>query len=215
MKGRALVALNAAVLASVMLAGTAFAASVEPVLVDGNPVCSGAGGPSGVSLGFDHGVKLDPPAEGTIDVGPGTVTISDIDTSVNPATFTWTSSGVTILAVIVKGGDGANVYNYNPPATTTDSGLQAPNGFSHINFCYNEEAPPPPEFGSLKVTKDIPGVPEGFTGSFDVRVTCTGDVHFDRTIEFPDPGFVTINDIPAGASCLVVEGEKSAPPTGF
>src|SRR3954452_24199233 len=121
MKWRALAALNAAVLASVMLGGTALAASVDLVLVDGNPVCSGAGGPSGESLGFDYGVKVDPPQAGTVAVGGGTVTISDVDTSVNPATFTWTSSGVTILAVIVKGGDNANVYYYNPPATTTDS----------------------------------------------------------------------------------------------
>ena len=58
--------------------GPVLATHVDPVLVDGNPVCSGAGGPSGASLGFDNGVKVDPPA-GTIDVGPGTVTISDIE----------------------------------------------------------------------------------------------------------------------------------------
>ncbi len=158
MKRRALVALNAAVLASVMLSGTAFATSVDPVLVDGNPVCSGAGGPSGASLGFDNGVKVDPPVAGTVDVGPGTVTVSDIDTSVNPATFTWTSSGVTILAVIVKGGSNANVYYYNPPAATTDSGLHAPNGFSHLEFCYNDTPP-----GSLEITKLVTGGPQGFT----------------------------------------------------
>jgi hypothetical protein len=115
-------------------------------LKDGNPVCSGPGGPAGESLGFaNEGVKIDPPAEGTFDVGDGTVTISDIDTSVNPATFTWTSEDVVVLAVIVKGGSNANVYFYNPPATTTDDGLHAPNGFSHIEICWeNPEATPEP-----------------------------------------------------------------------
>src|SRR6476469_1719091 len=123
MKRRALAALTAAVLTSVMLGGTALAASVDPVLVDGNPVCSGTGGPSGPSLGFDYGIKVDPPKEGTFNVGAGTVTISDIDTSVNPATFNWSASNVVILAVIGKGGSNANVYYYpNPPGSYADTG---------------------------------------------------------------------------------------------
>src|SRR3954454_5952889 len=73
----------------------------------------------------------------------------------------------------------------------------------------------PPEFGSLMVTKEIPGVPEGFTGSFDIHVTCTGDFQADRTIDFPAPGSVTIDDIPAGAQCLVIETDRSDPPAGF
>ncbi len=40
-------------------------------------------------------------------------------------------------------------------------------------------------------------------------------VQFDRTIEFPDPGFVTIDDIPAGAECLVIETSRSDPPAGI
>jgi hypothetical protein len=69
--------------------------------------------------------------------------------------------------------------------------------------------------GALKITKVIPSVPAGFTGSFDVHVTCTGGLQFDRTIAFPTPGSVTIDDIPAGASCVVIETGKSAPPAGF
>jgi fimbrial isopeptide formation D2 family protein len=69
--------------------------------------------------------------------------------------------------------------------------------------------------GSLKVTKDIPDVPEGFTGSFGIHVTCTSGVTFDRTIAFPDPGFVTIDGIAAGSVCIVIETSKSDPPAGF
>jgi hypothetical protein len=143
-RARLAAVLGASLLATLVVAGPVAATHVTPVLKDGNPVCSGPGGPAGESLGFaNEGVKIDPPAEGTFDVGDGTVTISDIDTSVNPATFTWTSEGVVVLAVIVKGGSNANVYFYNPPPTTTDDGLHAPNGFSHIEICW-EAAPPPP-----------------------------------------------------------------------
>ena len=117
--------------------GPVAATAVEPVFYDGNPVCSGEGDPSGVSLGFDNGVKVDPPSNGTFNVGPGTVTVE----ITSPGVFTWTSSGVVLTAVIVKGGNGANVYFYNPPAATTDSGLHAPQGFSYLNFCYDEATP--------------------------------------------------------------------------
>src|SRR5688572_4449780 len=125
--------LGATMLFSLVAAGPIAATHVAPVEKPGNPVCSGPGGPSGESLGFANpGVKVDPPEEGTFDVGPGTVEIDITSAGV----FTWTSEGVTILAVIVKGGPNANVYFYNPPPTTSDSGLHAPQGFSHIEFCW-------------------------------------------------------------------------------
>ncbi len=211
MRRRAVAAIGVALLASVMLGGTALAASVDPVLVDGNPVCSGSGGPSGPSLGFDYGIKVDPPKEGTFALGSGTVTISDIDTSVNPATFTWSSSGVTVLAVIVKGGPNANVYYYNPPASTGDSGLHAPNGFSHINFCYDDAQMP----GTLKVKKVVEGGPEGFTGTFPVTVDCGDGGTFTGDINYPNTGYRTFIDLPAGAECSVTEGTLPDAPDGY
>ena len=186
------------------------ASSVVPVFVAGNPTCA--------DLGFDNELKIDPPKAGVFDVNGGTVTISNIDTSVNPATFTWSSSGVTIAAVSVKGGnggqgEGANVYYYNPPPTTSDTGLHAANGFSHINICWNDQ--PPPAKGSLKITKVVTGAPEGFEGSFDVTVNCGEAGTFGRTISYPTPGFVTIDDILAGAQCSVVETDKVGPPAGM
>lgn len=211
MRRRALAALSAVVLTSVMLGGTALAASVDPVLVDGNPVCSGSGGPSGPSLGFDYGIKIDPPKEGTFALGAGTVTVSDIDTSVNPATFTWSSSGVTVLAVIVKGGPAANVYYYNPPASSGDSGLHAPNGFSHINFCYDDAQMP----GTLKVKKVVEGGPEGFEGTFPVTVDCGDGGTYTGDISYPNTGYRTFIDLPAGAECTVTEGTLPAAPDGY
>src|SRR4051794_30779346 len=73
----------------------------------------------------------------------------------------------------------------------------------------------PASTGSVSVTKAISNVPAGFTGTFGVRVTCTGNVQFDRTIDFPALGSVTIGGIAAGASCIVTETSRSAAPTGF
>ena len=178
-------AIGASLLLSLLIAAPVAATHVTPVLVAGNPFCSDTSdeGGSGPDLGFDHGIKIEPPGAGTFNVGPGTVTISNVNTSVNPATFTWTSSGVIVAAISVKGGSDANVYYYNPPATTTDSGLHAPNGFSHINICWNDQPP-----GSLKITKTVTGGPQGFSGSFDVHVDCGQNGTFDRTIAYPGPG---------------------------
>jgi len=69
--------------------------------------------------------------------------------------------------------------------------------------------------GDLTIIKEVTGGPEGFEGSFDVHVDCGADGVFDRTIDFPDPGEVTIDDIPAGAECTVTETGVPADPDGF
>jgi uncharacterized repeat protein (TIGR01451 family) len=70
--------------------------------------------------------------------------------------------------------------------------------------------------GSLKVTKIVsPAAPEGFTGSFGIRISCTDMDPINTTIEFPDPGFITVDDIPAGSVCVVIETSRSDPPDGF
>jgi len=127
--------LGAVLLLGLLAAGPALATHVDPEKVLGNPTCE--------DLGYDPGVKIDPPADGTYDVGDGTVEIE----ITGDGEFTWTSDGVVVLAVIVKGGaetpqegPSANVYRYNPPAATTDDGLHAPHGFSHIEICFEEEA---------------------------------------------------------------------------
>lgn len=201
---------GASLLATLVLAGPVAATHVAPELIEGNPVCSGEGGPSGPSLGFANpGVKIDPPAEGTFDVGDGTVTISDIDNSVNPATFTWTSHDVVVLAVIVKGGPNANVYRYNPPPTTADDGLHAPNGFSHIEICWQDPTPPPT--GSLKVTKVVTGGTSDAT--FTIHVDCGEAFEDDVTLKAGES--FTKADLPVGTECTVTEPDQPAPPDGF
>jgi len=104
--------------------------SVTPDDWNDNPTC--------VDLGFEQGIKFDPPnpvASGNIlwDFDPA-------DPYVN-----WSSS-FPVDAVIMKGGSvGANVYYYSPPSDG-DRGLATPinpsgkpAGLSHIDFCYNNE----------------------------------------------------------------------------
>jgi hypothetical protein len=192
---------GASLLATLVVAGPVAATHVTPVLKDGNPVCSGPGGPAGESLGFANpGVKIDPPTEGTVDVGDGTVTISDIDTSVNPATFTWTSDGVVVLAVIVKGGNNANVYFYNPPPTTTDDGLHAPNGFSHIEICW-EDAPSP--------TPVVTPAPTPVVTPSPTPVVTPAPTPGEETAA-PTPGGETAAPTPAPSGGVLAE---TAPPT--
>src|SRR5215204_3409243 len=133
-----LAAVSAIVFSMLVSSGSALAAAVEPVFVDGNPTC--------VGLGYQFGFKVDPPNSGTYPVaGVGSITVTADGTT---ASFT---SDFGIDAVIVKGGSNAHVYAYNPE-TFGDSGLQAPNnasggpaGLSHFEFCYDIENTPTPE----------------------------------------------------------------------
>lgn len=119
---------------------SASATHVTPRLVEGNPTCQ--------DLGYTFGFKPTSPAENN-PFGTHTftytyanvtytasVTISGTSTTIN-----W-SSTIPIDAVIVKAGDRANVYEYDP-AATSDTGLQTPNnrggqqaGLSHLVFCF-------------------------------------------------------------------------------
>lgn len=103
---------------------------VIPDAWNDNPTCE--------DLGFDNGIKFDPPTPSTS---------GDFLWNFDPADpfVTWSSS-VAVNAVIMKGGEvGANVYHYSQPSLG-DSGLATPvnpsgkpAGLSHIDFCYNNE----------------------------------------------------------------------------
>jgi hypothetical protein len=115
-------------------AGAAGAASVVPDLEPGeNPTCAG--------LGYSAGERFDQPGEpsGTYPVGGGFVTFTTDGT-----TLSWTST-VGIDAVVMKGGNAANVYRYDPPAESYgDTGLVSPDNssggpaaLSHVDFCFD------------------------------------------------------------------------------
>src|SRR5215217_6944056 len=135
------ITLIAAIISLIILAFAstlAQAATVQPVVVTGNPSCT--------ELGYEFGFKIDP-------VNPGTYTLPDgvntITITVNGSSFDWTST-IGIDAVIVKGGTDSNLYVYDPPAESFgDTGLQStinpangqPFDLSHIEFCYDVESP--------------------------------------------------------------------------
>lgn len=137
----------ASVAAFMIVAAPAQAASVEPVIVDGNPTCA--------DLGYDYGIRFDPPNSGTKSLGGMVITFTK---SADNKYATW-SSNLGVDAVTVKGGDAANVYYYDPEATG-DTGLVSPLNkggqvpdISHIDFCFD----------------------------FEVSVTKTADPYFTRT----------------------------------
>lgn len=117
-------------------ASPAFAAHVAPVFVPGNPDCA--------DLGFDFGFKPqpEPPPSGTYPFPDG---IHELTLTSDGIFFDW-SSTLGLDAVIVKGGPNANVYFYDPEATS-DTGLHspinpnnnAPFAISHIEVCYDYE----------------------------------------------------------------------------
>jgi hypothetical protein len=127
---RALV-IGLAALAGALGLFTALPASadhVTPTQEPGNPQC-----PDGTTE-----LKIEPVESGTFTDGTLTVTLV-----VTGNTFDWTSN-IGVDVVIVKGGPNANVYVYDPEATS-DTGLHAPInprtgepfGLSHVSFCYD------------------------------------------------------------------------------
>jgi uncharacterized repeat protein (TIGR01451 family) len=163
------------------------------------------GGPANFSGDFD--IHVDCGAAGDFDrtisfPEPGSVTITGIDADAEctvtetdtpnaPTGFTW----------------GAATFTGNP--ATIESGKTVTVGVvNHLNAV---EA----EVGSLKVTKTVEGGPANFSGDFAIHVDCGSAGEFNRTITFPNPGFVTISDIDADAECTVTETDTPNAPSGF
>jgi hypothetical protein len=138
--------------------------------------------------------------------------------------------GVTIDAVVVKGGPAYNVYstdsgtpagNHVPPAEDTPTQYIAPlNGggniptVSHWFICYNGDVPPPAT-GSLAVTKDVIPLPADETPvtpiptSFTIHVECSDETTADLVLPVDEdgtPDFIGVVDgIEDGATCTVQE----------
>lgn len=188
------------------------ASSVTPIEVAGNPTC--------VGLGYDFGFKPqpEPPPTGTYTF-PGTS--ETVNLSSDGTFFSWTST-LSIDAVIVKGGNNANVFVYDPPAEAThDEGLYSPDNssggpaaISHIEFCYDFEV----EVSKTAVTtftrtfnwtidKSVtPGTLNMFTGdsgqvTYTVAVTKTGStdsnwaVSGQITVHNPAPVAATVTSV--------------------
>src|ERR671932_2570707 len=116
-------------------------ATTNPEEVGGNPTCA--------DLGYGQGYgafKIDPPRSGDFTSPDGKLTVT-LAVSGKSLGFT---TNIPVAAVIVKGGNAANVYRYGS-GSTGDSGLYAPDNasggpadLSHVDFCYKPQTPPPP-----------------------------------------------------------------------
>ncbi len=73
--------------------------------------------------------------------------------------------------------------------------------------------------GHVKITKNVLGVPPGFTGTFNFNVACwSGTILITQQAQImvPGPASVTLNGIPIGSSCMVTEaGPLPALPSGW
>lgn len=123
------VGLMAAVLALFGASLSASASHVAPTLITGNPTCEGA-------------IKIEPVQSGSY--GP---LGSQVHIVVSGSSFSfWTDDPVVVSDVIVKGGNNANWYHYDP-ATNMDTGLTAPlnpktgrpYGLSHLCFSVDDK----------------------------------------------------------------------------
>ena len=152
----------------------------------------------------------------SVDCGQaGTFTKTISFPSPGQVTITGIAAGAVCTATETGMPDPPAGYTFGEPTLTGNPATIVSDELATIHVTNHLNRIPPPEPGSLKITKAIPDVPEGYEGSFGVRVTCDQGDPVNAVIEFPDPGFVTIDDIPAGASCAVIETTKSAPPAGF
>lgn len=126
------------VMAGAFLGGTAHAATVTPTFVEGsNPTCA--------SIGLTNTVQAgDYNASGVYNL-PGGDTIT-VTVSGDAKSISW-SSTLSMDAVIVKAGNGANIYDYRPGESFGDTNLLTPSnggqgqqtGLSHLRFCYDYE----------------------------------------------------------------------------
>ena len=205
-----------------LTAGSAGAASPSDTRADfhsGNVVNCGQIGLPNDTLAFANGTDGidDGNVSGTV-VNGTTVNVDD------------PGAGVTIDAVVVKGGPAYNIYstasgspvgNHVPPAEDLPTEYIAPlNGggnvptVSHWFICYSGEAPPP-ETGSLAVTKVVVPLAEGLTPletipvSFAIHVDCDDDTTADLNLPTDDggtPNYIgVVTGIADGAVCTVQE----------
>ena len=167
--------------------------------------CADVGLADSTQIGADGN---DPDADSNVS---GEVT--ENDGSVQPGTgeelnVTLLTDFVVIDAVVVKGGNGFNVYEnptFLPPTLGPPQHYIAPlngggnvPGLSHWFVCYHEA-------GSLEISKTLldPVDPTAVVAtSFDVKVACDSGT-FDVTVSEGTP--TTITGLPDGDVCVVTE----------
>lgn len=186
-----------------------------PTIYGSNVQCQGTGQGNVVGLGYDDSVEF-----GSVFVGD-TEGVSFTSTIVDGVRhFEWASTTHNIGAVVVKQGNGAAVFSYEPTGATSGTVYVATSSdltnISHISFCFGG-TPVEPEFGGISVDKSVVGNDQPPANTlFSFTVDCSfneeavdlngGDAgtqaSFSLTAGDAPKAF---SGIPAGAVCTVVE----------
>jgi hypothetical protein len=200
------------------------ASDPRATFVEGNAVtCDDVGFDTATQVGADgNAAASDVNVSGTVTTNAGTVQPGQGE----ELNVTITGTGVVIDAVVVKGGNGYNLYTNPavlPPALAPPQHYIAPfNGggnvpaLSHWFVCYHLSEPDPP--GSLVVLKRViapPGIPvDPIPTSISADVTCSDGT--TATVTFTRGGGRSANNVidglEPGTTCTVVEDESSLPP---
>jgi len=193
MRRRARRALALAGVISIVLLGVAqvptLAASVTPSVLPGNPTCE--------DIGLTTINKFDPPQSGTAN---------GVTITVNGTNVDW-SSTAPVAAVMVKGGDFANVYSYN--GATSDTGLTTPTnahngtpyGLSHVNACAGSQSEQPQDVSATASADDCV-----YSDGSHALVTVTIDGPGSATLTIKDADDNTIQSFTSSGSINLPDG---------
>lgn len=195
--------------------------------VPGNvSTCADAGFPNTIQFGSPRNMSVTGPLlTGTVKTNAGPIQTGkgqELNVGIN------TPGTVEIVAIVVKGSDGYNLYSdpaVLPPQLNPDqhyisplnNGGNVPN-ISHWFVCYHLATPPPSGSISLAKTVVAPnGVPvDTLPSSFHADVTCGNQ---SQTVTFSAGGgsgtpTPALSNIPAGTQCTVTEQDTDSFPPG-
>lgn len=198
---------GALIMTMVTPGGASSASDDRATFQSGNVVNCGQVGFPGSQTAFANGAS-------PITAGGFTTTITGNGTQANITTPL--PAGVTIQAVVVKGGPAYNVYSdaaVLPPTLVSPQHYISPlNGggnvpvISHWFICYTggNPPPPPPASVSLQVEKSVVN-PNGATvdAAFTIQVKCDGTLV--ATLQFTGAGVQTVPNLEVNSQCTVKE----------
>ena len=197
-----------------VLAGSfAEAASVDPILIQGNATCTQL-------IAGTQELKVEPVADGTFTDGTLTVTIDVYNTAQGPV-FDFTAN-MGVDGVFVKGGPNGNLYLYNPEVIA-DTILHAPInpandmyfGLSHISFCYGVElptnTPTSTDTSTETATSTATGTATNTPTNTPTPGEATGYLEICKTSDPEGPVTGTFTFMVAGQTFTVPAGACTAP----
>jgi hypothetical protein len=183
-------------------------AAKAQTIVNGNPTCSD------LSLGSIAAYVIQPPQAGInaysiTGIGTVTTNINVAPTNATPSTVSFNASAPFVRAFIVKAGNRANVYTYNPSAVAGVNLLSPIDvngnfpGISHLDVCY--------ALGTTAANVNITGriITENGTpiakAVISTIIPDTGQTVYSLSNQY---GYYNLQNLPVGQTYLVVATAK-------